>query len=889
MLKRLRSLFRTLRRRRDFEDGMTEELRFHIEQYADDLVRSGMSPGKAARHARIEFGSLDSVKGDCREERGLHLFDEFRRELGYAARLLRKTPGFTATALLTLAVCLGANLTIFAVIDSVLLRPLPFPEPDRLMTIFNTYPKAGVERDGSSLTNYYERRGHISAFTSLAIYSYGTEIIGEAGSTEREQTMRVSPDFFSTLGLGPVIGRTFTEEETTHQTNHVAILSDTFWRQRYNADPNVIGRQIRVNSVPRTVIGVLPPAFHFLSSDARLFLPLASRPEDRTPLRRHSGGNVTQMIARLKPDATLTQAQSEIDEQNATLEADDPQAKMFADAGFRSIVVSLHADHVAAIRPTLLLLQAGALVLLLIGAVNLANLLLVRASGRVKELAVRQALGASRGHVVSEVVVETTLLTLVGGLLGLAIGAGGIHLLRVLGADRLPLGGRIAFDARLALVALVAAIIMGIVLAVPIAWFNLRRHLGNALQSESRRGTSGRAAQILRHSFIVSQIALAFMLLAGTGLLGLSLERVMAVSPGFQSDHILTGHILLPWADYPDGTARLKFVESLMDKIDRLPGVLSAGVVNNVPFSGHSGKSAATVVGHVLRPGESPRGHYSYGVGGDYFHAMGFSLRAGRFLTAADSRHSERVCVVDEDFARYYWPKAGAIGQRMWEGSQAGKDTEAFTIVGVVGGVKQAGLTEDEAQGAIYYPYIFRFDDSVFVTVRTSLPPESLGLALQKVVRQVDPDIPVNDLRSMETRIADSLVARRSPALLAGLFSGIALLLTAIGTYGVLSYAVAQRRREIGVRMALGAQPGQIRSQFLFLSLRLLARGTIIGGIGAWLTGQAMQAVLFHVPALNLAILAGAAFVMGVVSLIACLLPSRRAARISPMEALAEE
>src|SRR6266581_5812692 len=273
MFKRLR-LFRVLTRRREFEDGMTEELRFHVEQYTDDLVRSGMSPEKAARHARIEFGSFDSVKGDCREERGLHLFDEFRRELSHAARLLRKTPGFTVTALLTLAVCLGANLTIFAVIDSVLLRPLPFPEPGRLMMIFNTYPKAGVDRDGSSLTNYYERRSRIPAFASLSIYGYGTEIVGEPGSTERLQTMRVSPDFFSTHGLGPAIGCTFTDEETTSETNHVAILSDTFWRQRYNADPNVIGKQIRVNSVPRTVIGVLPPSFRFLSSDARVFLPL---------------------------------------------------------------------------------------------------------------------------------------------------------------------------------------------------------------------------------------------------------------------------------------------------------------------------------------------------------------------------------------------------------------------------------------------------------------------------------------------------------------------------------------------------------------------------------------------------------------------------------------
>jgi predicted permease len=888
MIQRLRSVFRVLTRRRDFEQGMSEELRFHIEQYTDDLVRSGMSREKAARMIQAEFGSTINIKADCREAFGVHFFDEFLRQLRYAARLLRKTPAFTATALLTLAVCFGANLTIFAVIDSVLLRPMPFPAPDRLMMVFNTYPKAGVDRDGSSLTNYYERRGRIPAFSSLSIYNYGTEIVGEPGSTERLQTMRVSPDFFTTLGLGPAIGRTFTDEETSSETDHVALLSDAFWRQRYNGDPNVIGKQIRVNSVQRTVIGVLPPSFRFLSSDARVFLPLASRPEDRAPSRRHSGGNVIQMIARLEPNATIAQAQSEIDAQNTALEVDDPQAKMIADAGFRSLVVPLRADHVAAVRPTLLLLEAGVLVLLLVGAVNLMNLLLIRASGRVKELAVRQALGAGWRYLVSEVVVETTLLTLVGGLLGLAVGAGGVQLLRGLGADRLPLGGRIAFDARSALAGLVAAIVMGVVFAVPVVWFHLRRHLGNALQSESRGGTSGRGAQLLRHGFIVSQIALALILLAGAGLLGLSLQRVMAISPGFRSDHVLTGQILLPWADYPEA-GRLKFVESLMDKVDHLPGVLSAGVVNNVPFSGNIGKSAATVAGHVRRPGESARAHYSYGVAGDYFRAMGFSLRAGRFLTADDSPRSARVCVVDEDFARYYWPQGSAIGQRLWDGSEAGTEAEAFTVVGVVGGVKQAGLTDNEAQGAIYYPYSFRIGDSVFVAVRTSLPPESLGLTLQRVVRQIDPDVPVDDLRSMDTRIADSLVARRSPALLAGLFSGIALLLTSIGTYGVLSYAVAQRRREIGVRIALGAQSGQIRIQFLSLSLRLLAAGTVLGLIGAWQAGRAMRSLLFEVPPLNVAVLAAAACVTAAVCLAACLLPSQRAAQISPMEALAEE
>ena len=888
MMQRLRSLFRVLTRRRDFENGMSEELRFHIEQYTDDLVRSGISREKAGRMIRTELGNPINIKADCREAFGVHFFDEFRRQVSYSARLLQKAPAFTATALLTLAVCFGANLTIFAVIDSVLLRQLPFPKPDRLMMIFNTYPKAGVDRDGSSLTNYYERRGRIPAFASLSIYAYGMEIVGEPGSTERIQTMRVSPDFFSTLGLSPAIGRNFTDEETTSETDHVAILSDAFWRQRYNADPKVIGKQIRVNSVPRTVIGILPPSFRFLSSDARVFLPLASRAEDRAPSRRHSGGNVIQMIARLQPDATLAQAQSEIDAQNEALEVDDPQAKMIADAGFRSLVVPLRADHVAAVRPVLLLLQAGVLVLLLIGAVNVVNLLLIRASGRGKELAVRQALGAGWRHLLSELLVESTLLTFAGGLLGLAVGAGGIQLLRGLGADRLPLGNHIVFDTRLALAGLVAAIVMGIVFTVPVAWFHLRRHLGNTLQSESRGGTSGHGAQILRHGFIISQIALALILLAGAGLLGLSLQRVMAVSPGFKPNHVLTGQILLPWAEY-SAAGRLKFVEGLMDKLDNLPGVASAGVVNNVPFSSNNGKSAATVAGHVPRPGESARGHYSYGVAGDYFRAMGFSLRAGRVLTADDSRRSRRVCVVDEDFARYYWPHASAIGQRLWDGSEAGKEAEAFTIVGVLGGVKQAGLTENEAQGAIYYPYAFRIGSGFFIAVRTNLPPESFALALQKVVRQIDADVPVSDVRSMDARIADSLVARRTPALLAGLFSGIALLLTSIGTYGVLSYAVAQRRREIGVRMALGARPDQIRGQFLWLALRLLAAGTIFGMIGAWMAGQAMRAVLFHVPAHSPAILTGSAAVIAAICFSACLLPARRAARVSPVQALADQ
>jgi predicted permease len=887
MFKRLLPAFQPLLHRRPFEDGMEEEVRFHIEAYTDDLVRSGVPRAEAARRARMEFGSVDNVKTDCREARGLRFFDEVQQNLRYAVRRLRKTPGFAATALATLALCIGANLTIFAAVDSVLLRPLPFPDAGRLTSVFNTYPKAGVPNDGCSLTNYYERRGHIAAFASVGAYRDGTAVVGEAGATELEPVTRVSPDFFSTLGLGPVMGRAFTEAETTRQNDGVAIVTDAYWRQRLDGDPKVIGRRIRVNGQARTVVGVLPPDFSFLSSKARLYFPLSSDPEEHAPSQRHSGNS--DMIARLRPGTTLAEAQSQIDAHNAAMEADNPQAQMMADAGFRSLVVPLHADHVAAIRPTLLLTQAGAFFLLLIGAVNLMNLLLIRASGRLKELAVRQAIGASRRHVVNEVLVETTLLTLMGGLLGLAVGAGGIRLLAVLGAERLPLGARIAFDGRVALAALAGAIVLGLAIGIPIAWFSLRGHSADALQSESRGGTAGRAAQALRHGFIVAQIALAFVLLAGSGLLGLSLRKVMAVSPGFRPQNVMSGQISLPAKNYPDGAALLALTEKLEDELGRQPGVRAVGVATNVPLSGISNKSAATVKGYKPPAGESLRGHYSYSVGGDYFTALGFTLREGRFLVAADSRRAERVCVVDEDFARLYWPKGGAIGQRVFEGSEQRQDADAYTVVGVVGAVKQAGLVEDQNQGAVYYPYGHRPDRQIYVVTRTSLRPETLGTTLRNVVRKIDPELPVTDLRSMETRIADSLVARRSPALLAGLFSGIALLLSALGTYGVLSYAVAQRRREIGLRMALGARPEQVRAQFVSLSLRLLAGGTILGVLGAWLTGQAMQAVLFQVPALDAAMLAGTAGILGAVSLAASLLPSHRAARISPMEAMTED
>jgi predicted permease len=824
--------------------------------------------------SQTEFGNEEPIR---------NRMNNIRR----AFRQLRKAPAFTFTALATVAICLGANLAIFAVINSILLRPLPFPQSDRLVTIYNTYPKAGVLNDGSSITNYYERRGNIPAFSSLSIFLNRPEPVGEPGSTEQEEIMRVSAEFFTTLGVRPAMGRPFTEADMADEAK-VVILSDGFWRQRLNSDPNVLGRDLRVNGIPRHIIGVLPPDFRYLSSEARLFVGFKTGGEQRGPAARHSGGGGTHMIARLKPGATIAEAQAQIDAHNAAVEQDNPQAKMMAEAGFRSPVLSLHAHHVRSIRPTLWLMQAGVFFLLLIGAVNLINLLLIRASSRTKEMAIRQSMGASRAHIVRQVLTETVLLTAAGGLLGVLVGGWGTELLRVLGANRLPLGAQIAFDGWLASIGLISSVLLGLIIAVPIAWFNLGSHLANALQSESRTGTVSRAAQRLRHGFIVAQIALAFVLLAGAALLGLSLKKVMAVPPGFRADHVLAGECALTWQLGEQD--RVGVVDRLLEAIRQQPGIAAVGTTTNLPLSGDKGKTAITPKGYVPPPGQSPQGHYSYGVNGDYFAALGIPLREGRFLVSEDSHRPERVCVVDEHFARRYWPRDGgeALGKRLAHGNES-DEAKLFTVVGVVGAVKQADLTEASGHGAVYLPFAHHGSAAVFVVARTSQSPEAFAETLRKLVRVTQPEIAIDNLRSMETRVADSLLARRSPALLSGIFAGVALLLAAIGTYGVLSYAVAQRRREIGIRMAVGAQRWQIGTHFLSLGLRLLAAGTILGLVGAWMVGRAMQSVLFEVPALPVAALLGTALVMAAVSLVACLIPARRATKVDPMIALRAE
>ena len=818
--------------------------------------------------------------------------DSFLQDLRLGLKLLWKDKAYTLTALLTLALTIGANVAIFTVVSSVLLRPLPVPEADRIVLMQNLYPRAGVgERGSTGVSDYYDRLRETDCFEEQALYRYRGRALGEGSTPERLRGMEVTPSFLRLLDAEPRLGRNFTEDEGELGNENRVILSHALWQQ-LGGESDVLGREMVVDGETFEVVGVMPEGFFFVDPEVRLWTPLAFTDEQKQA--RHSN-NYT-MIARLAPGASLEQAQQQIDALNQRNLDRFPQFKeLLINAGFHTLLSSFQDDLVRDVRGSLYLLWGGAFFVLLIGCVNLANLALVRSNVRLKELVTRFALGAGRSRVIRQVLTESMLLTVTGGVLGLACGYWSLGALRVLGMDQIPRGAEIGMDVSVVLVALGLALGVGIVIGVIPVVGVFGVDPSSVLREEGRSGTSGRGTQLVRRGLVTAQVAIALVLLMGAGLLFASFRQVLSVDPGFRPDGLLTAWVSLPGSRYEDDADRRAFAARSVERIRALPGVVQAGATNVLPFGGGYSDSVILAEGYVMEEGESLISPNQANVTADYFQTMGIPLVEGRFFDRRDGADSPRVIIVDERLAKRFWGDESPVGRRMFQPGSAedlvtpNEETEWLTVVGVVGDIKLRGLAEaDDRVGAYYLPFTQRSWSGVSFVIRTATDPKSLIPSLRREIAEIDPQLPVFDARTMVERMDRSLVSRRSPMVLTLGFGAVALFLASLGLYGVLAYLVTRRTKEIGIRMALGSSGGRIFRLVVSEGLAILAVGLALGLAGAFALRRALESQLYGVTASDPLVLAAVVGLLVLVSLLACLLPAARATRIHPVVALSE-
>ena len=819
--------------------------------------------------------------------------DRIRRDLGFAIRILSKDRAFSITVLLTLALCIGANAAIFAVVNSVLLRPLPVPGADRLVLLYNSYPKAGVERASTGVPDYYDRLRETDVFEELALYQERGVTVGGEGSAERLSGMAARPSLFRMLRATPLRGRLFTEEEGEPGADRKVVLRHALALRLFGGSDAALGKDLRINAQPYQIVGVLPDEFHFMSADVELWVPLSFTPQQRSDDARHS--NSWTMVGRLEPGASVQQAQQQVDALNArNLDRFANMKEILLNAGFHTVVTSLQEDLVNDVRRTLYLLWGGVLFVLAIGAVNITNLVLIRSTARTRELATRHALGAGLGRLTGQLLTETVLLTLVGGILGAAVGYLGLTVLSGVGIDSLPRSAEIRMDGTVVAFTIGLALAVGVLVGlVPV--LNLRQmNLSQTFREEGRSGTTGRGTRTMRRVLVASQVAFAFVLLIGAGLLLASFERVLRVEPGFDAAGLMTARVSPPSSRYSDDVQLLSFADRFLQAVRAVPGVEAAGLTSNIPFGGDFSDSVILAEGYQMVPGESLISPYQVTASAGYMEALRVPLRRGRYFTGSDTAQSPLVVIVDERLAKKFWPGQDPVGRRMFKPQNAddftkpGPKTQWITVVGVVGETKMAGLvTSDTRVGTYYFPMPQDAMRTMTLAVRTdgdnTLAPAA---GIRHALSAIDPELPLYSVRTMDDRISETLLDRRTPMLLASMFAVVALFLAAMGLYGMLVYQVAQRQKEIGIRMALGSEPGGIFRLVLREGVALVGTGLLAGLAGAFAIRQAIESQLYGVDAMDIGVLATVAGVLALVAIAACAVPARRASRIDPLIAL---
>jgi len=808
-------------------------------------------------------------------------------DLKYAFRSLAKTPGFALIALATLALCIGANSAIFSVVHAILLKPYPWPDSDRLVYVYNTYPLMGLPNAGVSIPDYLDRRAGVAGFADSAMFTNQSYNLAGDGEPERIVGLRATPSLFTTLQTGAARGRVFTETEAQPGADQVIVLSHNLWKNRFGANPSIIGQTIRLNTKPYTVIGVMPEDFYFPTPRTQAWVPFAFTAEEKSDSER--GNEYSSSIARLRPGATLAAVQRDLDViQARNAERLTDSADFYKTSGFGGRVNGFLEQNVSNIRGMLWLVQAGVAAALLIGCANVASLLLARAVGRERELAIRAALGAGRARLMRLLLLESLLLFLGGGILGLLVAWWGVDTLGSLGLSTLPRAHGVQLDLNVFAFTLFCALLTGLCFGALPAWSAARSDAAAALKEAGARGSAGRRTTFLRAALVTGEIALAVMLLSTAGLLVRSFERLQQQNPGFTASGVITARLDLPEARYDQPAKRVAFVDATLARLRALPGVSSAGFTNVLPFTGNNSSGSYQSPDIVVPPGApAPHGQQRV-VDPGYFKTLGLALLRGRLFTDADTEGTQRVVIVDRLLTDRWWPGQDPLGKRISRGGSDDNPT-IWTIVGVVAPIKFQSLEEDVTKETLYFPYAQSPRINLTLVVKTAGDPTALTAAVREAVRSADPEQPVFDIRTMQQRMDEIAQSRRAPMLLISLFSGVALLLAVLGVYGVLAFSVAQRTTEFGVRLALGATAGDIASLVLRQGTRLVLLGIGAGLAGYLALSSLVGKLLYGIAPTDPLTLAFAPVILATAALLASWLPARKATRVNPIEALRAE
>jgi predicted permease len=798
----------------------------------------------------------------------------------FAIRTLIKQPVFAIIAVLTLGLGLGANTAIFSLIYQTLLRPLPYRDADRLVFAWNTYPKMGLPKASVSIPDYLDRRRDAPALEESALYTGQNLNLTDGGRAERVLALRVTPSFFSTLGRTPATGRAFTEADATIGQEHVAILTHGFWQTRFAADRAVVGRRIQLDGISYEIVGVLDSRFELPASDVSLLVPFAFTPVQMSDQGR--GNEFSTMIGRLAPGAGIAQATSQFKAIVARNVERLPDRRGFAEtSGFSGYANHFREELFGDYRAPLLILQAGVLVILLIACANVASLLLMRATGRSRELGVRIALGAGRWDVIRQLLIEGLVLSSAGVLAGIGIGVAGSRVLVALAPAQIPGLANASINATVLMFTATLGVLTGVVFGLVPALALRRTNLTDLLHEDSSRTSASRGTRRARASLIVAETALALMLLVGAGLLLKSFFRLQAVDPGFKADHVLTAQISLPALRYNDAPSRVAFWTRLLADIHALPGVATVGLTSNIPLSGNVSSGSYSIVGTTPPPNEAaPHGRQEI-AGGDYFGSLRIPLLKGRLFSDLDTDTSERVVLVDQYLVDRYFRDRDPIGQQIRRG---GPNT--FTIVGVVGTINAIDLAEPVTKERLYYPITQVPQPTMALLVRTRVDPTSVASAVRSAVMSIDPALPVYDVRVLDEWIARSLAPKRAPMLLLVLFGGVALVLSAIGIYGALAFSVVESGRELAIRRALGASSRTILALVLGRGLVSAGLGIVAGVVAAAALSRYLRSQLFGVSPFDVSVTTAVAAILFFVSVAACLVPALRAMRLQPVAAL---